>query len=143
MSKPPQPVALRYRKTPALIAIAYLAVLIVPWVLTCVLSSRTIRQSRDNSGALSPETAGNLHRVACSIGVLNFIATLAALPVIYALLARAAVVFSQRTNRSNTLNVRQLFSLADRQFLRHGLPRTDRARTSLALVGGVLILLGE
>ncbi|KXX74694.1 hypothetical protein MMYC01_207956 [Madurella mycetomatis] len=141
MSKPPKPAALRYRKTPALIAAAYLAVLVAPWILTCVLSSRTIRQSRDNSGAIRPETAQTLHRVAFLIDVLNFIAALAALPVIYALLARAAVVFSQRTNRGKTLNVRQLFALADRQFLRRGLSGKFGGGTSLALLGAMLLLL--
>ncbi|KAK4157427.1 hypothetical protein C8A00DRAFT_11766 [Chaetomidium leptoderma] len=148
MPKPPQPAALQYRKTPALIATAYLVVLIVPWILTCVLSSRAIRQSDDDSGAVAtPELAGHLHRLAFLIDVLNVIAALAALPVIYALLARAAVVFSQRTNRAKTLNVRQLFGLADRRFLRRylagndNLARGDRARTSLNLLGCLLILL--
>jgi hypothetical protein len=57
MSKPSQQVAFRCG-IPAVIAIAYLAVLLAPWVLRyCVLSSRTIRQSRDNSEAATLETA--------------------------------------------------------------------------------------
>lgn len=73
---------------------------------------------------------------------LNFIAALAALPVIYALLARAAVVFSQRTKRNKTLSVRQLFALADRRFMR-SFYRHDKDATSLAALGTALIVLGE
>lgn len=77
------------------------------------------------------------------IDVLNFIAALAAMPAIYALLARAAVVFSQRTSRGKTLSVRQLLALADRKFLRYGSRSNNGVgSTLLAQLGSVLILLG-
>ncbi|KAH6628905.1 hypothetical protein F5144DRAFT_492685 [Chaetomium tenue] len=139
MPKPPRPAALRYRAKPALIATAYVIVLVVPWILTCVLSSRTVRQSWDNSGAIERETAGNLHRVSFLIDALNLIAAVAALPVIYALLARAAVVLSQRTNHRKTLNVKQLMALADRNFVRDGLAGNLGAKSFLFLLGVALV----
>jgi hypothetical protein len=140
----PKPLALRRRKTPAVLATSYVAVLAGAWVTTCVLSSRTIRQSADNSGAVTRDTAVHLDRVAFLIDVLNFIAALAAMPVIYALLARAAVVFSQRTSREKTLGVRQLFALADRKFLGYCGSSKDATvgSTRLAQLGGLLILSG-
>jgi small-conductance mechanosensitive channel len=140
-----QPALLRRSKKAALIAITYLTLLVVPWILTCVLAGKTIRQSRDNSGALSPADAASRHQLAYLIDVLNLMAALAALPTMYALLARAAVVFSQRTDLKKTLNVKQLFALADRRFLtlRHSGSKMDKGGTSLAAVGAVLIVLGE
>lgn len=144
----PQPALLRRRPNAALIAIAYLAVLLTPWIVTCVLGSRTVWQSdnRSHSGALSSGTAASLHRVAYLVEVLNAVAALAAVPVIYALLARAAVVFSQRTDIKKTLSVRQLFALADRRFLSlwpRGPATAGKAGTRLAAAGAVLVLLGE
>lgn len=143
MSKPPRLAALRYRAKPALIATAYVIVLVVPWILTCVLSSRTVRQSWDNSGAVERETAENLHRVSFLIDALNLIAAVAALPVIYALLARAAVVFSQRTDNRKTLNLKELMALADRNFVRDGFLGRIGAKSSLFLLGVALVLLGK
>jgi hypothetical protein len=75
------------------------------------------------------------------IDALNLIAAVAALPAIYALLARAAVVFSQRTNNRKTLNARQLFALADRNFVRYGLTETSGAESFFFFLGAALILL--
>jgi hypothetical protein len=140
----PKPLALRRRKTPAVLAIPYVTILAGAWITTCVLSSRTIRQSDYNSGAVTRETAGHLDRVAFLIDVLNFIAALAAMPIIYALLARAAVVFSQRTSREKTPGARQSFALADRKFLGYCGSSKDATAgsTLLAQLGGLLILLG-
>ncbi|KAH6855474.1 hypothetical protein B0I37DRAFT_423913 [Chaetomium sp. MPI-CAGE-AT-0009] len=142
MSKPPHPAALRYRAEPALIAIAYIAVLVTPWVLACLLSSRTVRQDEVDSGAVSRETAQQLHQVSFVIDALNFVAALAALPVIYALFARAAVVFSQRTSSHKTLNVKQLFALADRDFLGSGPIEKYGTRGFYFLFRATLVLLG-
>ncbi|KAK3290244.1 uncharacterized protein B0H64DRAFT_421100 [Chaetomium fimeti] len=143
MSKPPRPAALRYSAEPAWIAAGYLVLLLVPWILTCILSSRTVRPSPENSGALTRETAQHLHRVSFAIDALNFIAAVAALPVIYALLARAAVVFSQRTNNRKRLNVKQLFALADRDFLSYGLAGNYMygVRSLLFIFGTTLVFL--
>ena len=73
--------------------------------------------------------------------VLHGIAAVIALPVMYALLARAAVVYSQRTNAKQTLNVRQLFALADGNFLRAVGRKPEHGGTMLANLGAVLIVL--
>ena len=51
-----------------------------------------------------------------AINVLNSLAAVLSLPILSALLARAAVVFSQRRKPGQTLSVRQLFVLADRDW---------------------------
>ncbi|KAL1858258.1 hypothetical protein Daus18300_010004 [Diaporthe australafricana] len=104
-------VILKQSKFPAFLAVFYLALLIVPWALTCTISRR-------------PSFIVQLYRWdtryyvqrgwLIAINVLNSLAIVLALPILSALLARAAVVFSQRRKPGQTLSARQLFALADR-----------------------------
>ncbi|KAK3332609.1 hypothetical protein B0T19DRAFT_107715 [Cercophora scortea] len=147
--KPSAPI--RYHAAPACIALLYLTSLLVPWGLTCKLGFNVITpgqniQSEDVniSGAATQKdqtnSASRTRSLMYAIDASNYVSALASLPAIYALLARAAVVVTQRTKPSRTLNVRQLFDLADRNFLRHMLG-SSRSGTWLTWFGAALIIL--
>ncbi|KAK4175095.1 hypothetical protein QBC36DRAFT_379638 [Triangularia setosa] len=114
--------SLRYYGTAAVIAVSYLALLIMPWVLTCILHYRPIAAGRPCYEGLPGRTASRRYpaldtnkgpQFLFAIQALNAVTTLVSIPVILALLARAAVVYSQRRTSKQTLNARQLFTLAD------------------------------
>lgn len=96
---------------PLLLAIFYVALLIIPWVLECKIASQP-------SFIVQLYRWGSRYYVqngwVIAINVLNSLAVVLSLPILSALLARAAVVFSQRRKPGQTLTVRQLFALADR-----------------------------
>ncbi|KAK3682813.1 hypothetical protein B0T22DRAFT_444980 [Podospora appendiculata] len=142
--KPLAPI--RYHPAPACIALLYLLSLLIPWGLTCKLWFNVItpgQQSEDVniSGAIlydQTDSISHTRSLMYAIDAFNFASALASMPVIYALLARAAVVVSQRTKPSRKLNVRQLFNLADRKFLRATLGGSG---TWLTWPGAALIIL--
>ncbi|TPX14543.1 uncharacterized protein E0L32_005235 [Thyridium curvatum] len=110
----------RYRKA-AYISLAYIVLLVVPWALTCCLWYRPdaiIRPQRrhfygtwtqqDYDDAWTRSAAAT--KIAAAL--INLTGVLG-IPVVVALLARAAVVASMRRRPGQKLNARQLFSLAD------------------------------
>lgn len=107
---------LRYRKRSLILLLCYLPFLIVPWVLTCIMAIRppSLPSYYNQKG----EYGANLYLVMLFwmgfIRVLNSIASLLTVPVVSALLAQGAVVFSQRRKVKQALNLRQTFTLADR-----------------------------
>lgn len=98
---------------PFVLAVFYIALLIVPWVLTCKIAS----QPSWIIQVWRWDTRYNFqYGWLIAINVLNSLATVLSLPILSALLARAAVVFSQRRKPGQTLSLRQLFALADRDW---------------------------
>lgn len=94
----------------------YCLILISPWILTCILSRRPslARSYHNQSKVLSKEQLSSVYFGVNTIRVLDSMATVAAVPVIGALLAHAAVVFTQRRREGKFRSVRQVFALADR-----------------------------
>ena len=123
------------------IGLLYLIVLVLPWGLTVHFS----RGAGHGDPIDDARTVANLTRWTTAVDVLSVLSALVALPAIYALLARAAVVYSQRTSvkRTRIFNVRQLFSLADRRFVRDSWRSKESGGTKLAAFGAGLIALGE
>lgn len=107
---------LRYRKRSLCLLVCYLPFLILPWVLTCILAIRppSLPSYYNQMG----EYGANLYLVILFwmglIRVFNAIASLMTVPVLSALLAQGAVVYTQRRKLKQTLNLRQTFALADR-----------------------------
>ena len=136
-------VELRFRWTPAIIGLLYLVLLITPWILTCEWLNGTRHDLKWRAGmpltAITEKDVLNRNRGAHAIRALNVLTALVALPVIYALLASAAVVWSQRTGAGNKLNAAQLFSLADARFLQDVFP--GRPASLLTYLGASLVLL--
>lgn len=106
---------LKYRKRALLLLILYIPLIIIPWALTCVLAIRPLHISSyfDQRGIL-PKDVSRMRNSATAVNVLNSMGGLITIPIISALLAQAAVVFTQRRSANQALNVKHLFALADR-----------------------------
>lgn len=106
-------ILLSQSRFPFVLAVFYIALLIVPWVLTCRIAS----QPSWIIHVWRWDTRYDIrYGWLIAIKVLNSLATVLSLPILSALLARAAVVFSQRRKPGQTLSLRQLFALADRDW---------------------------
>lgn len=112
---------LRYRRRTIYLLLFYVPLLIIPWILTCIVAGRPALNGVDASQYL-PRTdslangAVSILGLVTAIRTLNSIASVATIPVISALLAQAAVVYTQRRNSSQSLSLRQTFVLADRRW---------------------------
>ena len=105
----------RYRKHVIALLVFYLPLLIVPWILICTLSvpGRDEKQFSEKPG--TPRGRVKSQEAATRVAkVLSSIAGVAALPVLSALIARAAVSHCQRTKAGQKFNLAQTFALADR-----------------------------
>ena len=122
------PKALQWNWFPLFNAAWYLVLLIVPWVYICKLAKHDI-EPKPFYRQLFP--------------VLNLVQALVSLPLIYYLLNRAAVVYAQRTSKRSKLNVRQLFTLADRKWFTGAWKGPRQGGNRLAEVAVVLIVVGE
>lgn len=140
----------RISHLPFLFTFVYIALLVIPWVLTCLLNKGKfhLKQPHENYGyhnltfrAQPRDIEFNTNFVQ-AIDILSYIAAVAALPVIYGLLSRAVAVYSQRKCLNRPLSAKQLFSLADGRFTRH-LPSTSRKGSWLYPVGTALVVLCE
>ena len=118
-AKPVKEVALpllRYRKRSLCLLACYLPFLIVPWVLTCVMAIRplSLPSYYNQKGEYGADLFWVMFLWLAFVRVLNAIASLLTFPVISALLAQGAVVYSQRRKAKQALDMRQTFALADR-----------------------------
>ncbi|KAH7091064.1 hypothetical protein FB567DRAFT_263880 [Paraphoma chrysanthemicola] len=106
---------LRYRHRALWLLAFYTPLLVIPWALSCVLVYHPIDGSSyyDQSGF--PKGSLKLHRrLINALAVLNSVAGIVTIPLISALIAQAAVVYTQRRRNSTSLSIRQTFALADR-----------------------------
>lgn len=113
--KPPLP-QLRYRRTTIYLLLFYLPLLIIPWVLTCVLSVRPLGASSYTIqwGGLSSRGMLSIVAWLAAVRVLNSTASLVTVLIISTLLAQAAIVYAQRRRAKQKLSIGQVFALADR-----------------------------
>lgn len=132
-----QTIAARYQRAYGFFVAVYLIFLIVPWVLTCyqarepfLLTKVLTRPKISGRDGIRQSDADLATRFAYALDALNYIAALIALPVIYEILARAAVVHALRTRNTKQLNAEQLFALADRKFIRGLFQSSTRRRFS-------------
>ncbi|KAJ7772226.1 hypothetical protein B0H16DRAFT_1685301 [Mycena metata] len=121
---------LTYRKTSLWLLAVYLPTLIVPWVLICVLDVRPLNAPsyNDQSGSIPPSGLYTIIIVVGLVRVLNSISGVLVVPVVGAIIAQAAVVFTQRRKPKQELNLVQLFALADRGW--GSIPTLWRARAT-------------
>jgi hypothetical protein len=106
---------LKYRKRAIILLVVYIPLILVPWILTCVIAVHPLHASTyfDQEG-IPLKDVERMRNWATAINVLMSIASLITIPIISALLAQAAVVFTQRRSSEQALNIKHLFSLADR-----------------------------
>ncbi|TDZ39112.1 hypothetical protein C8035_v005705 [Colletotrichum spinosum] len=110
---------LKYRKASIWLLAMYLPFLIVPWCLTCVMMFRPISFPAylNQNSPVTVEDARSMESWLTAVNILSKIGATMAIPVVSAILAHAAVVYSQRRKPSDTLNAYQLVALADRGWL--------------------------
>ncbi|KAF2676219.1 hypothetical protein K458DRAFT_437493 [Lentithecium fluviatile CBS 122367] len=124
-SKPQQPLyaldsrdtrfLLRYRKRTAILIVFYVSLLLIPWAITCVLSVRPLNApSYFNQEGFTLTEISQIRYWMTAVDVLNSIASTVTIPILSALLAQAAVVYTQRRDARQALSIRHLFALADR-----------------------------
>ena len=108
--------SIRFRKRSLFLLACYLPFLLVPWILTCVLAVRPLNQPSyiNQKAEYRHKVIDNIQFWLGFVRVLNAVAALLTVPVISALLAHGAVVFTQRRKARQRLNLQQTFALADR-----------------------------
>ena len=116
---------LRYRKRAIYLLVFYVPLLIIPWILTCILAGQPALNGADgtNNGVryfpqtgLSPNGVLSIFSWVAATRILNSIASVATIPVVSALLAQAAVGYTQKRKVDQKLSMRQTFVLADRRW---------------------------
>ncbi|KAH6871604.1 hypothetical protein B0T10DRAFT_611173 [Thelonectria olida] len=109
---------LRYRHHSAWLLAVYLPLLVIPWVLTAIMMFRPINfpSYQDPTGNVTQTHLAILERWQTAARVLKTIAFTLGLPIVSALLAHGAVVYTQRSRPGQHLNGLQLFILADRMW---------------------------
>lgn len=140
-------VVARQSVVPALLALAYLAFLIVPWALTyqiarnptCIASA--IRPNILIAGVFRVKHLVFDYSTPKALPVLDAIQAIICLPVLSALLSRAAVVYSQRSTpaQRRSLSVRQVFALADQGWYNVLLVLQTSALSALLVCGWLLL----
>lgn len=107
--------ALRYRIRGLFLIALYFPLLLIPWAVTLVIADRPFSHGSyiKHSGFLRKDII-TVEKWVVAINVLNSIASIVTIPILSALLAQAAVVYSQRRSHHQHLSVRHLFALADR-----------------------------
>ena len=107
---------LQYRKKSLVLVGLYVPILVLPWILTCALAVRPFGATSylNQRNGLSLAQLNSIELVNDVSRVLNAISAVATIPLISALLAQAAVVYSQRHEPHQRLSLVQLFALADK-----------------------------
>lgn len=119
---PLQPtLALRYRKRTIYLLLLYVPLLVLPWIFTCLLAGPPAPNGASGRRffpqyGLSAQGTLSLMSWVAAVRTLNSIANVLTVPVISALLAQAAVVYTQKRNSEQKLTLRQMFALADRRW---------------------------
>ncbi|KAF4956704.1 hypothetical protein FGADI_3693 [Fusarium gaditjirri] len=110
---------IRYYKRSLWIFGFYLLILVLPWIFTCVLMVRPINKESyfNQAGSITPGDVNNWNRSRVALSCLTALSSVIGLPIVSGLLAHGAVVYTQRRNPGQRLNVLQLFALADREWL--------------------------
>lgn len=107
---------LQYRWKSLVLVAFYVPILVLPWVLTCMLAVRPLGAVSylNQRNGLTLAQMNQIELVNDASRVLNAVAAVATIPLTSALLAQAAVVYTQRHRQNQRLNLAQLFALADK-----------------------------
>ena len=114
--RPPPSAPLRRRTKTIWLLALYIPLLLLPWIFTCILNFRPISTKTyiSHEGLNTPAQFRANDNWQKAIRVFNSILSLVTIPVISAILAQAAVAYTQKQKSSKRLTLRQTFALADR-----------------------------
>ncbi|KAL2682498.1 hypothetical protein Neosp_006950 [[Neocosmospora] mangrovei] len=142
---------LRYRKRSAWIFAFYFPLLVLPWIFTAILMFRPINMHSyiNQIKGYTPKEVANLERLRLAVDILTQISATLGIPIVSAMLAHGAVVYTQRRRPSQHLSLLQMFTLADRQWLsvRHiwksltTLPKSWNSSSTYLRLAAVLIFI--
>jgi hypothetical protein len=107
---------LRRHKSTFLLTVFFLALLIVPWVVTCILTVRPVTGASSyvsQQGNLDEHVISTVASWYRAVQLLLMVGAVLTVPVLSAVLSHAAVVLVQRRSGGQRLNARQLLILAD------------------------------
>ena len=139
---------------PKYLFLVYIPLLVIPWVFTCILSTRPLTGSSyyEPSGKYSSKDIAKFSAAWQAIRVLTSLESLLMIPIISGVLAQAAVIYTQRRNAKQELSLRQLFAIADKGWSDIGIifrsinfsdqphQRTGFGSTFLYMGAGLLLL---
>ncbi|PWY83250.1 hypothetical protein BO94DRAFT_495556 [Aspergillus sclerotioniger CBS 115572] len=139
---------LRYRTKSLYLLAFYVAILLIPWVMTCVMMVRPLdatSYTRQGFG-LPASVLLNILASLDVITVLEKIQAVLAIPIVSGFLAQAAVVYAQRRSPDQKLSLQQLIALADRPWANviswfRCLSSNNGTGSWLAVFGGLFVLL--
>ncbi len=125
----------------------YVALLVLPWMFTCILNYRPIDHSSyyDAGGDWFWQDYSSLDKWAEGLAFLNGVQAVLAIPLTSFILARAAVVYAQtRSAGAKPLTAAETFALADRRWEDVLVPSADWLTTGPPPVqlGALFLLLG-
>lgn len=144
----------RYRKRTLGLLLIYIPLLIIPWVLTCILSVRPVTEPTyiNQQGRYSPTTVRKFQIAVTVARVMTSIAAVLTVPVISAVLAHATVIYTQRRKSTQALHADQMFALADRAWqnaakmanvIRRSFSSRGSDGSSLLWFGAFVLVIGE
>lgn len=107
---------LKHRKKVLYLLVIYVPLLLIPWVLTCVLANRPFGYSSyiSQRGNISPDVLSTARAWMVFARMVNSLTAVLTVPILSAILAQAAVVYTQRRSLQQQLSLRQTLTLADR-----------------------------
>lgn len=105
----------KYHKHAILLLVAYIPLITIPWALTCVMARRPLGASSFyNQIGFSKSEITKINGWVTAINVVNSIGSVVTIPILSALVAQAAVVYSQKHKTGQTFRLNHLIALADR-----------------------------
>lgn len=108
----PQP---KYHKHAMFLLILYVPLIVIPWILTCVMSKRPLSASSYyNQHGLSDIDIDQINKWVLAVNVLNSIGSLITIPVLSALVAQAVAVYSHKHQTDLNHRLQYLIAFADR-----------------------------
>jgi hypothetical protein len=142
----------KYHKYSTILMVLYTPLITVPWILTCVMARRPLTKSSFYSRwGLNDRDIATHTRCMNAINVLNSIASVVTIPLLSALVAQAAAVYSQKYKNSEAFHLDHLIALADRGWtnpltvLKSWKWRQSGSRSiwNFLFLSSIIILLGE
>ena len=109
---------LSYRKRAVYLLLFYLPLLVLPWILTCIMMFRPIMKPSyiNQVGKYSVRDIWYMEWWLIATKIIDGVASVLAVPIVSALLAQGAVVYTQRRKEKGQkeVNLEQTFALANK-----------------------------
>lgn len=134
---------IRYRTASIFLLVLYIAILLIPWVITCILMTRPVDKSSYfyQSHGLPLKVIKHVLQAWDVIKFFTQLQVVLAIPIVSGLLTQAAAVYTQRQSPKKKLSLQELISLANRPWADVILWLRWFSRSGFVAFGGLLILL--